>query len=274
MTTVNVYRRDTGPTGVPDMTPPSEHRRPWRDLRQCAICGDPYLMVTGGVRDTCSQKCKSENIARIHRFLVPITCGVCARSFQPTSSQQQFCSAGCRQAALNSRPRKPVRTALCRICEKPFPCPEKYRRPNTDGRTRGLYCSRECMWTDDDYCKRRVARNPVTKLERWLFAVLDADGIRYEKFATAGRYVPDALLDEYRVIIEVDGVVWHRMRVARDQQRDRELAAAGYTVMHFTDLEMNTPNAARRLIKPALSDIRAGRAAYRAPLLWRPGTEP
>jgi very-short-patch-repair endonuclease len=125
------------------------------------------------------------------------------------------------------------------------------------------------MWTDDDYRKRRAIRHSPSKLERWLFAVLDGDGIRYKKFATVGRYVPDALLPDHMVIIEVDGVAWHRRRVDYDKQRDRDLAAAGYTVLHFTDLELISAKTTTTLIGKALADVRTGTAVYRPPLLWR-----
>lgn len=162
----------------------------------------------------------------------------------------------------------------CRACGKPFNCPEGFLRPDADGKTRGVYCSRDCMWTDDDYCKRRAVRHSPSNLEAWLFLTLDAEGIRYEPFGTVGRYVPDAILLDYPVIIEVDGVVWHRRRVAYDQQRDRDLMAAGYTVLHFTSLELTSGKKARELIGNALADVRAGTAKYRPPMLWRPGQEP
>jgi very-short-patch-repair endonuclease len=107
-----------------------------------------------------------------------------------------------------------------------------------------------------------------------LFDILDADGVHYEKFGTIGRYVPDALLPNHKVIIEVDGVRWHRRRVDHDRKRDRYLADQGYTVIHFTDIELTTPKQAREFIEPALADVKAGKARYRPPLLWRPGAEP
>jgi very-short-patch-repair endonuclease len=72
-------------------------------------------------------------------------------------------------------------------------------------------------------------------------------------------------------VIEVDGVTWHRQRVAYDQARDAGLMAAGYTVIHFTDLELTSLAKARALIGEALAGIRAGQQAYRPPLLWRDG---
>jgi very-short-patch-repair endonuclease len=116
-------------------------------------------------------------------------------------------------------------------------------------------------------------RQAPTRLERWLFVALDEAGVAYQQFASAGvgRYVADALLTEHMVIIEVDGVRWHRKRVESDQRRDAKLTAAGYTVVHFTDLEMTSQAKARALVTDLIASIRAGQQGYRPPLLW-PGT--
>jgi very-short-patch-repair endonuclease len=114
-----------------------------------------------------------------------------------------------------------------------------------------------------------VPKHGPTELERWLFAALDADGVNYEPYAPVGQYVADALLPDHAVIIEADGVRWHRKREARGRERDADLAAAGYTVIHFTDLEMTSQRKACALVAEALASIRAGRREYRAPLLYR-----
>jgi very-short-patch-repair endonuclease len=112
-----------------------------------------------------------------------------------------------------------------------------------------------------------AGRGP-TALERWLFAALDDAGVVYERFAPVGRYIPDAVLPGYMVIIEVDGVIWHRKREAYGRQRDADLMAAGYTVVHLTDLEMTSQGKARALIAEVLASIRDGRQGYRPPMLW------
>lgn len=197
-----------------------------------------------------------------------ITCEQCGATVPRSASRdgQRFCSNACRLEGLNAAPR-PVRQAPCRICGKLFRCPPGFQQPDADGSTRGLYCSRACMWSDDDYRKRRAAKHSPTQLERWLFRVLDEAAVPYEKFATVGRYVPDALLPEYMTIIEVDGAIWHRKRIEYDRRRDADLAAAGYVVMHFTDLELTSLKKSRQLIGGAVADIKGGRQKYRAPLL-------
>lgn len=124
------------------------------------------------------------------------------------------------------------------------------------------------MWTDDDYRKRRAAKHSPTRLEQWLFRVLDEEGVTYDKFTTVGRYVPDAILTDFNVILEVDGVAWHAKRVAYDKQRDLDLAAAGYIVMHFTDREITGIKKARELIGAAVAEVRNGKAKYKPSPLY------
>jgi hypothetical protein len=45
-------------------------------------------------------------------------------------------------------------------------------------------------------------------------------------------------------------------------------ADAGYTVVHFTDLEMTSQAKARVLVMDLIASIRAGQQGYRPPLLW------
>jgi very-short-patch-repair endonuclease len=49
----------------------------------------------------------------------------------------------------------------------------------------------------------------------------------------------DAYWPELKLIAEVDGPNHERPRAKRrDRQRDRELRAAGYTILRFTDVEI------------------------------------
>src|SRR5215469_3685057 len=186
--------------------------------RVCADCGRPLSANPTAVR------CKP--CAGLHRRVPDRVCEGCGKSFYKARRNRpvRFCSKACRMTGLNALPRAPARTARCRTCDKEFPSPSV--KPNADGNYRGFYCSRACMWNDDDYRKRRAVRHTPTRLEGWLFDALDAAGIAYERYGNVGRYVPDAMLTDYRVIIEVDGVKWHRPRVEYDQARDRDLSAA------------------------------------------------
>lgn len=263
------------PDDLIDRTPPSV-KTAHRVERTCVVC-DVRFLIAPAIADayaTCSRRCSTLRRKSLGQGETECTCKSCGAVFSiPTSlaggaRKGDYCSNSCRIAGLNALPRTPPRTAKCRICGKDFRCPETYTKPDADGKTRGIYCSRTCMWTDDDYRKRRAAKHSPTRLEQWLFRVLDDDGIAYDKFATVGRYVPDAILTDYNVIIEVDGVAWHAKRVAYDQQRDADLAAAGYTVMHFTDREITGIRKARELIGSAIEEVRNGQAKYKPSPLY------
>ena len=73
--------------------------------------------------------------------------------------------------------------------------------------------------------------------ERRLYALLKAAGLpRPATNATVGRYKPDFLYPHERLIIEVDGYSTHGHRRAfeKDRERQQELVARGYRVMHVT----------------------------------------
>ncbi len=62
-----------------------------------------------------------------------------------------------------------------------------------------------------------------------------------------GRYKVDFLWREHRTIAETDGAGWHssNRRRDRDNRRDSDLRAAGYSLERFTDHELTyEPHAA------------------------------
>lgn len=84
---------------------------------------------------------------------------------------------------------------------------------------------------------------PTTNaLERKLITVLAAPGIpeprREAPFPgrCAGAQRVDALIEEWRLVIEADGRAWHTRSAdfERDRRRDAEAAAAGYLTLRFT----------------------------------------
>jgi very-short-patch-repair endonuclease len=99
--------------------------------------------------------------------------------------------------------------------------------------------------------------------------MLDKRGIRHERYAIVGRYVVDIKLLDHPVIIEADGVTWHRKRIDYDIARDAKLANLGYTVMHFSDIDMTSRRRAEIVLGQAIDLIESGQARYRPPTLWR-----
>jgi very-short-patch-repair endonuclease len=201
-----------------------------------------------------------------------------------TGRPGRYCSARCRQAAHRERVRQ-ARQAARRAAELAaartavdhirMAAAGVVQRARSGSRDALMLQINELRAHSDELIRlatgvSRPRREP-TSLERWLFAALDEDGVTYHPFARVGRYEADAILPEHKVIVEVDGVRWHRERADYDRRRDAELAAAGYTVVHFTDLKMTSLTRARALVSEMLARIRSGQQSYRPPLLWPSG---
>ena len=76
-----------------------------------------------------------------------------------------------------------------------------------------------------------------SRLERALRPVLKAHGLSQPEInVRLGRYRPDFLWREHRVVVETDGFRAHGHRLAfeHDRARDATLQAAGYAVLRFT----------------------------------------
>lgn len=73
-------------------------------------------------------------------------------------------------------------------------------------------------------------------LERAMMEILDKLHVKYEFQKVVRNFVPDFVLDS--LIIEVDGVYWHRDR-GRLRKRNRALRRLGYRVVHFTERDVH-----------------------------------
>ena len=88
--------------------------------------------------------------------------------------------------------------------------------------------------------KPRIIATANTPIERRLHDVLIKHGIGFTtQVRLVGRYVVDVKINQGPVIIEADGKKYHYMN-ARDAERDRAHAEAGYRVFRFTGSEINS----------------------------------
>jgi very-short-patch-repair endonuclease len=105
------------------------------------------------------------------------------------------------------------------------------------GRTR--FCSHTCriLWHNH---RRRVLR--PTGIERALRAALLARGIDATPEYRVGRFSIDLALPERKIAIEADGAYWHRQpkQQRADVRKAAYLAAQGWTLLRFTEAEINT----------------------------------
>ena len=73
-------------------------------------------------------------------------------------------------------------------------------------------------------------------------------------------YTLDAAIPSLRLGFEADGEIWHNSpdKIARDKRRDMELAANGWTILRFTDKELNDrQNEVAQVILQAIRKVAA-----------------
>lgn len=86
-------------------------------------------------------------------------------------------------------------------------------------------------------------------LERRFLALVRSAGLpRPRTQAQLGRHRVDFLWPELRLVVETDGLRYHRTpgQQGKDRRRDQELTAAGYTVLRFTHRQVTREAAATR----------------------------
>jgi very-short-patch-repair endonuclease len=89
---------------------------------------------------------------------------------------------------------------------------------------------------------RRQGKFKESELEKIVAGLLAAIGIEFSSQARIRGYsgVPDFLLVNYSIVIEVDGEYWHSMPgvLEKDKKKDRRLRTLGYSVLHFTEKDI------------------------------------
>jgi very-short-patch-repair endonuclease len=87
--------------------------------------------------------------------------------------------------------------------------------------------------------RARRLRRASTVAERLLWAELRKLNLNFRRQAPIGRYIADFAQRELRLIIEVDGPIHDEPDVAlKDQTREAWLAAQGYRILRFRDLDV------------------------------------
>jgi len=86
-------------------------------------------------------------------------------------------------------------------------------------------------------------RKNMTKAEAclWKYALKarQMKGYQFRRQRPVLNYIADFMCMELKLIIEVDGITHHDEKVIlKDEQRQRNLEAAGFTVLRFSDHEV------------------------------------
>ena len=106
--------------------------------------------------------------------------------------------------------------------------------------------------------RAREHRRSMTDSERLLWSRLKNQqvcGLRFRRQYPVGRYIVDFCCPERALIIEVDGLA-HDTTVEYDANREGDLSASGYTILRFTndDIEKSLQYVIRRIIALAMID--------------------
>lgn len=232
-----------------------------RVTKICPVCKEQFqLSKSVENRTYCSRACYD-----IEHAATKVTklCPVCGKEFEVNTSVQNrynVCSAKCKTAH--------TKYAVCKRCGKVFNV--KRNHPHT-------YCSEICrrppIIIECVECGKEFRRRPAdvarrfccfscyrkhtgeTLLEKKFRNVIELIGLEFDQEVQIGMYSIDFILRQYRVAIEVDGDYWHKSTHARDKRKDKFLIEHGWTVIRFSEFELNNTNDVYGLVVDRLKFI-------------------
>jgi len=206
----------------------------------------------------CSQKCTKEDSKKG-------TTGICsncqgefyvvAYKINTRKAKKLFCCWDCHME--HQRNRRPIR--VCVHCQKEFK-----KRCRKDAK----FCSSKCR-LESDYniyqlaaMRKKQAQKNINKLERCGYELLTQLGIRFEpQFVFCRRYVADAYLPDYNIIVQFDGDYWHgnikrfpslsdfQKKVQANDAKSDELARAeGLKVLRIWESEIRSEVTKERIL--------------------------
>jgi len=148
------------------------------------------------------------------------------------AGQGLYCSHSCINKGRPSPKAKTRIECTCQHCGKTF-----YKLQCQIDSGRGKFCSRACSGA---YAIRHLTKEP-TNIEQALIDELTARGIRFEFQYPVQSYTLDFAFPDVRLCVEADGVYWHSLSNVqeKDERKDKDLQASGWTVLHITEAQIN-----------------------------------
>jgi len=100
---------------------------------------------------------------------------------------------------------------------------------------------------------QKLRKTSVTKPQRKLYQAMQEAGIDFEpEYLIKPKFVVDAAIPKYMIILQVDGCYWHghscrftnltdrqKRQQARDRAQDKYLRTCGWTILRFWGCEIN-----------------------------------
>jgi very-short-patch-repair endonuclease len=106
--------------------------------------------------------------------------------------------------------------------------------------------------------RARALRKASTLSEKQLWAILRGrgfEGLKFRRQVPVGRYFPDFVCYEHRLIVELDGGI-HRAAVydtAAQEARDAWLVSQGFTIVRIDTRELTYPHRIAERIRAVVS---------------------
>lgn len=217
-----------------------------RGICTCQNCGQKFRLhiskIAAGRGRYCSRKCRLEGKSKKQTI---IQCQHCQTEFQPKSGKGgKYCSKKCFYAA---RKKGSSTERICKHCGKKLA-----RYAIRDG------FHLKCLRIDQDndvYGLRDVPMVngvQVSKPQRQLCEMLDGK-LNYP----CGSYKIDVALLNKMIAVEYDCWFWHGDRQEHDLQRDNDLLAAGWKILH---VKTNKLFPSQQEIEDAIAQLEAGKS--------------
>lgn len=218
-----------------------------RVTTRCWTCGKEIRVrqeqFDKGLGHFCSRSCRSKYYPHKHpagtelveHFTVP--CSACGKPMRVTQAEldsgKQFCSNKCVNVGRHKANPVPKVKCQCLHCGKEFevyPCWAK--------KGDGKFCCRRCVAA---YYRARARLNSPTSIERALMNELDRRHITYSREYAFRGWSIDIAIPDRKLAAEADGDYWHSLKNVqeKDARKDKDLAKAGWTVLHFSESEIN-----------------------------------
>lgn len=194
------------------------HSRKIIEIRKCIACGKEFE-ITSQNKDKifCSAECHD------HGKAYKSKCIICGKEFDSYSSNTKYCSSKCRHF-------NPDKKRKCCYCGKTFfprvghdnqkYCSLKCRNEHprvTKIKKHCLNCGKEievwpCVAERTKYCSvecQMIGGHSNTDIELIVKNWLTIKNIKFTQQYEVGKYFADFFLDDYNIIIEVQGDYWH-----------------------------------------------------------------
>lgn len=190
--------------------------------RFCRLCHNKFyakgFLVKKGFGFFCSRECQLKAYpSKIRKYC--LQCEKTIAVWPAKVKLVKFCSKKCRDDSMRD-----YISSLCRKCGK------KFDLPRSDlNRGRGNFCSRQCY----------INYRGETSIEKKVRLCLEKARISYKQEAKIGYYRVDFLLPDLNVVVECDGVYWHKNSQLRDRRKNSFLSHKGYRVVRISEEEIN-----------------------------------